>query len=527
MQIQFNHTTNIKVLKMKLSGKIILLATGSAIIGAAGSAIAMKQVLFPEGYVSSAMYEGNRDKANNGFFTVSQTPAPSTDFTTAAESTINGVVSIKSYATPRGYSQGGDGFFSDPFFEYFFGSPGGNQRRQQQQQQPKQQQLGLGSGVIISSDGYIVTNNHVIDEAEKLEVTLNDNRTFDATVVGSDSTTDLALIKIDATDLPVIPMGDSDALKVGEWVLAVGNPFGFTSTVTTGIVSAKARSIGASTHSRPMGIESYIQTDAAVNPGNSGGALVNLNGELIGINTAIYSQTGNYAGYSFAIPTSIVKKVAGDLRQFGTVQRAILGVGISDLSTAIAKEKGITAVTKGVYVGSVNDRSSAKEAGIKEGDVITKVNDVATDNVAQLQEQVAKHRPGDKVKVTYIRDNKTYTVDVKLLNTQGTVNMVKGSDFTDLGCAFKKVDESTLRQLNISNGVKVVDLKDGKFREAGVREGFIIYSINDSRVSSQEDVEKIYKAIMKGSGDEKVMILRGLYPSGKRGIYAVDLTQVD
>lgn len=509
---------------MKLSGKIILLATGSAIIGAAGSAIAMKQILFPEGYVSQTVYDGNQDKGRGGLFTVSQTPTQTTDFTTAAESTINGVVSIKSYATPRGYSQGGDGgFFNDPFFEYFFGSPGGNQRRQQSQ--PKQQQLGLGSGVIISSDGYIVTNNHVIDEAEKLEVTLNDNRTFDATVVGSDSTTDLALIKIDATGLPVIPMGDSDALKVGEWVLAVGNPFGFTSTVTTGIVSAKARSIGASTHSRPMGIESYIQTDAAVNPGNSGGALVNLNGELIGINTAIYSQTGNYAGYSFAIPTSIVKKVASDIRQFGTVQRAILGVGISDLSTAIAKEKGITAVTKGVYVGSVNDRSSAKEAGIQEGDVITKINDVATDNVAQLQEQVAQHRPGDKVKVTYVRDNKIYSVEVKLLNTQGNVNMVKSSDFTDLGCAFKKVDESVLRQLNISNGVKVVDLKNGKFRDAGVREGFIIYSINDNRVSSQDDVEKIYKAIMKGSGDEKVMILRGLYPSGKRGIYAVDLSQ--
>ncbi|MDE5650614.1 MAG: Do family serine endopeptidase [Duncaniella sp.] len=509
---------------MKLSGKIILLAGSSAIIGAAGSAVAMKQILFPEGYVQT-VYD-NQDKVNRGLFTVSQTPSQTTDFTTAAESTINGVVSIKSYATPRGYSQGSDGgFLSDPFFEYFFGSPGSNQRRQQPQQQPKQQQLGLGSGVIISSDGYIVTNNHVIDEAEKLEVTLNDNRTFDATVVGSDSTTDLALIKIDATDLPVIPMGDSDALKVGEWVLAVGNPFGFTSTVTTGIVSAKARSIGASTHSRPMGIESYIQTDAAVNPGNSGGALVNLNGELIGINTAIYSQTGNYAGYSFAIPTSIVKKVASDIRQFGTVQRAILGVGISDLSTAIAKEKGITAVTKGVYVGSVNDRSSAKEAGIQEGDVIIKVNDVATDNVAQLQEQVAQHRPGDKVKVSYVRDNKIYTVDVKLLNTQGNVNMVKNSDFTDLGCAFKKVDESVLRQLNISNGVKVVDLKNGKFREAGVREGFIIYSINDNRVSSQEDVEKIYKSIMKGGGDEKVMILRGLYPSGKRGIYAVDLSQ--
>lgn len=513
---------------MKLSGKIILLATGSAVLGSAVTTVAMKHALLSDNVVDVTTYTVD-NSASNGLFKVSHTPVQSTDFTEAAESTINGVVSIKSYATPRGYSQGGNGgFFNDPFFEYFFGSPNGNQRRQYQQQQPKQQQMGLGSGVIISADGYIVTNNHVIDDAERLEVTLNDNRTFDATVIGSDSMTDLALIKIDAKDLPVIPMGDSDALKVGEWVLAVGNPFGFTSTVTTGIVSAKARSIGSATHSsRPMGIESYIQTDAAVNPGNSGGALVNLSGELIGINTAIYSQTGNYAGYSFAIPTSIVKKVASDLRQFGTVQRAVLGIGISDLSNEIAKDKGITAVTKGVYVGSVSDRSSAKEAGIVEGDVIVKINDVATDNVAQLQEQVSKYRPGDKIKVSYIRDNKPYSVEVKLLNQQGTTNMTKASDFTDLGCAFKKVDEATLKQLGISNGVKIVDVRDGHFRDAGVREGFIIYSINDTRVSSPEDVEKIYKAIMKGNGDEKVMIIRGLYPTGKRGIYAVDLTPAE
>ncbi|MDE6050044.1 MAG: trypsin-like peptidase domain-containing protein, partial [Paramuribaculum sp.] len=241
-------------------------------------------------------------------FQVVSHPALDTDFTKAAESTINGVVSIKSFATPRA-SQG----FSDPFFDFFFGSPGRQQPQHPQEQ--KQQPMGLGSGVIISSDGYIVTNNHVIDGAEKLEITLNDNRTFNATVIGADASTDLALIKIEANDLPIIPFGDSDALKVGEWVLAVGNPFGFTSTVTAGIVSAKARSISQATSSRRMGIESYIQTDAAVNPGNSGGALVNLRGELIGINTAIYSQTGNYAGYSFAIPTSIVTKIMTDIKQ--------------------------------------------------------------------------------------------------------------------------------------------------------------------------------------------------------------------
>ena len=488
---------------MKLTGKIIMLAAGTAVISSAMTAVAMRNALFNDDVerVGSFTEMFDQGKASAGSFTkVAQLPANHSDFTTAAESTINGVVSIKSYATPRGYSQGGNGgFFNDPFFEYFFGSPNGGSRRsqpRQQEQQRQQQPSGLGSGVIISADGYIVTNNHVIDDAERLEVTLNDNRTFDATVIGTDATTDLALIKIDAKDLPVIPMGDSEALKVGEWVLAVGNPFGFTSTVTTGIVSAKSRSIGGHNNGR-MGIESYIQTDAAVNPGNSGGALVNLAGELIGINTAIYSQTGNYAGYSFAVPTSIVKKVMSDLRQFGTVQRAVLGVSISDLTNEIAKEYNITAVTKGVYVGDVSDRSSAKEAGLQKNDVIIKINDTPTDNVAQLQEQVAKYRPGDKVKVTYIRDNKTQSVDVTLRNPQGNMQMTKAGDITDLGCAFKKVDESTLRQLGLSNGVQVTGLSKGRFSDSGVKQGFIVYSINDSRVSSPEDVEKIYKAIMK------------------------------
>lgn len=514
---------------MKLTGKIIMLAAGTAVLSSAVTAVAMKQALYADDRSLGSYNElFEQNPSNNGSFTkVAQLPASHDDFTSAAESTINGVVSIKSYATPRGYGQSGNGggFFNDPFFEYFFGNPGGNNRRMQprQQEQQKQQPSGLGSGVILSADGYIVTNNHVIDEADRLEVTLNDNRTFDATVVGADPTTDLALIKIDASDLPTIPMGDSESLKVGEWVLAVGNPFGFTSTVTTGIVSAKGRSIGSHNHGR-MGIESYIQTDAAVNPGNSGGALVNLSGELIGINTAIYSQTGNYAGYSFAIPTSIVKKIVSDLKQYGTVQRAVLGISIQDLSNEIAKEHGITAVTKGVYVGDVSDRSSAKEAGLQKNDVIVSINEVNTDNVARLQEQIAKYRPGDKIKVTYYRDNKKNTVEVKLRNPQGNMEVTKAGDFTDLGCAFKKVDESTLRQLGLSNGVQVVGLSAGLFRDFGVKDSFIIYSINDSRVSSPDDVEKIYKSIMKGSGDEKVMILRGVYPTGKRGIYAVDLS---
>lgn len=477
------------------------------------------------------------DEVNNGsvandsgqvsnLFTVSKRTTTPTDFTYAAENTVNGVVSIKSFATPRSSYRGGSDTFSDPFFDFFFG-PNPYRRRQQQQQpeEQEQKQLGLGSGVIISSDGYIVTNNHVIDGAERLEVTLNDNRNFNATVVGADATTDLALIKIDAEDLPIIPIGDSDALKVGEWVLAVGNPFGFTSTVTAGIVSAKARNISSVTNGRQMGVESFIQTDAAVNPGNSGGALVNTNGELVGINTAIYSQTGNYAGYSFAIPSSIVTKIITDLKQYGAVQRAILGIAFSELTPQLAKEKNITAINAGLYVGKVEERSAAMEAGLQEGDVIIEINGVETHTSGQLQEQMSKYRPGDKITISFIRDNKKQTVNATLRNNQGNTNITKASDVMDLGCAFQKVSSETMRQLGIRSGVQVVGLKDGKFKSAGMKEGFIILDINNTRVSSQEDVEKIYKAIMKSDEYDKVMFITGIYPTGKKRYFAVSLSE--
>lgn len=477
------------------------------------------------------------DEVNNGsvandsgqvsnLFTVSKRTTTPTDFTYAAENTVNGVVSIKSFATPRSSYRGGSDAFSNPFFDFFFG-PNPYRRRQQQQQpeEQEQKQLGLGSGVIISSDGYIVTNNHVIDGAERLEVTLNDNRNFNATVVGADATTDLALIKIDAEDLPIIPIGDSDALKVGEWVLAVGNPFGFTSTVTAGIVSAKARNISSVTNGRQMGVESFIQTDAAVNPGNSGGALVNTNGELVGINTAIYSQTGNYAGYSFAIPSSIVTKIITDLKQYGAVQRAVLGIAFSELTPQLAKEKNITAINAGLYVGKVEERSAAMEAGLQEGDVIIEINGVETHTSGQLQEQMSKYRPGDKITISFIRDNKKQTVNATLRNNQGNTNITKASDVMDLGCAFQKVSSETMRQLGIRSGVQVVGLKDGKFKSAGMKEGFIILDINNTRVSSQEDVEKIYKAIMKSDEYDKVMFITGIYPTGKKRYFAVSLSE--
>ena len=445
-----------------------------------------------------------------------------TDFTKAAESTINGVVSIKCYATPRSYSYGGYDPFNDPFFDYFFGE------RRQQRQQPKQQeqqQTGLGSGVIISKDGYIVTNNHVIDGAERLEIVLNDNRTFNATVVGTDPNTDLALVKIDAEDLHVIPMGNSDELKVGEWVLAVGNPFSFTSTVTAGIVSAKGRNISQITQGHPMGIESYIQTDAAVNPGNSGGALVNLDGKLVGINTAIYSKTGNYVGYSFAIPSTIVKKIVGDIKEFGAVQRAMLGISFTELSAKMASEKNITAVNYGIYIAKIEERSAAMEGGLQEGDVIIAINGAPTRTTAQMQEQMNKFRPGDKVTVKYIRDNKEYSTVVTLRNSQGNTKITKASDIFDLGCAFTEVPAETLKQLEIRSGVQVSGIKDGKFKNSGIKDGFIILEINNTRISSKEDIEKIYKEIIKGNDSDKVMFITGIYPTGKKVYYAVDLSE--
>ena len=464
------------------------------------------------------------------FITVSRAPSFETDFTKAAESTVNSVVCIKSFVDRSQQYGGQQGGYMDPFgmFDFFFGP----QQRQQPQQQPRQKksepvQSGLGSGVILSEDGYIVTNNHVIDGADRLDVLLNDNSTYEARVIGTDESTDLALIKIDAKGLKAIKVGDSEALRLGEWVLAVGNPFGFNSTVTTGIVSAKARSLGSDSHRRnKMGIEAFIQTDAALNPGNSGGALVNLNGELVGINAAIYSNTGSYTGFSFAIPTTIMAKVVADLREYGTVQRAVLGISVADLTAEIAKEKGITATKSGVLVAGVSDRSTAKELELKEDDVIVAINGTDIKNLPELHEQLAKYRPGQEITVSYYRDNKKITKKATLRNTQGDTAITKKGDFSDIGCAFMKLGSDTLKELGLSNGVKVTGLKGGPFKNAGVKEGFIIIEINDRPVRSSEDVENIYNRIMKDDDNEdKVMILKGIYSNGKKGYYAVNLAE--
>lgn len=465
-------------------------------------------------------------KGESQFFNVARTQSFDTDFTQAAESTVNSVVCIKSYATRHQNPYNSYGGGMDPFgmFDFFFGPQQPRQQQPRHERKSEPVQTGLGSGVILTADGYIVTNNHVIDGADKLEVLLNDNSTYEARIVGTDEMTDLALLKIDAKGLKAIQFGDSEALKVGEWVLAVGNPFGFNSTVTAGIVSAKARSLAQSGRQNSLGIESFIQTDAALNPGNSGGALVNLNGELVGINSAIYSNTGSYSGFSFAIPTTIVSKVMTDLRQYGTVQRAVLGITIGDLTPEICKEKDIKATKTGVIVASVSDRSTARELGLETDDVITAIDGVEIANMAQLHEQLSKFRPGDRITVTYVRDNKTHTASATLRNSQGNTDITKKGDFASLGAAFMKLSQETKQHMGISHGVQVSGLKSGLLKDAGVKDGFIITEVNDNPVNNPDDVEYIYNAVMRDENQDKVLFLTGVYPTGKKRYYAIDLS---
>ena len=375
---------------------------------------------------------------------------------------------------------------------------------------------------VVSASCYIVTNNHVIDNATEVEVTLNDKRTFKAEIVGVDTSTDIALLKIDADTLPILSLGNSDLLKIGEWVLAVGNPFNLTSTVTAGIVSAKARDINIL--NSEMKIESFIQTDAAVNPGNSGGALVNTNGELVGINTAIASQTGSYAGYSFAIPVSIVGKVIADLKEFGVVQRAVLGVQIRNITDEFAKEKGLKTL-KGAYVVSVVKGSSAEVADLKEGDIIISVNDVQVETSSQLQEQVGRYRPGNKVKVGYIRNMKQYEVVVELKNRSGNTNVVKAVDLNILGAKFSPVSESFKYKYRIKGGILVDSVeREGLFSQSGIRKGFVILKINNENVYSLKDMENVLSKVQSTDEEYRALFVSGLYPDGKIVHYAVNLT---
>ncbi len=418
------------------------------------------------------------------------------DFTAAASATVDAVVHVKIRSQ---YT-----VVENPIYNFLFGRP-----NYQQQEMPV---VASGSGVIISRDGYIVTNNHVVEGADALEVTLDDNRTFTAKVIGADPTTDIALIKIDGDNFPFIPWGNSDNLKVGEWVLAIGNPFNLASTVTAGIVSAKARNINII--NKNTAIEAFIQTDAAVNPGNSGGALVNTAGELVGVITAIASPTGSFSGYSFAVPERIARKIVSDLMEYGTVQRAFIGISINEVTSETAQKNGVTSL-KGVYVSSVADGGAAAEAGIKAGDVILKVNDVEVNKVSELQEQIGRYRPGQQISVTVLHGEKTRTMNLTLRNIDGGTSLqTQGETMEILGASVRTVNPQTASSLRIRGGVEITALADGKFKQAGIKEGFIITSVNRHPMRSADEL----KAILSNS--KGGIYIEGVYPNGKSAYYA-------
>ena len=424
------------------------------------------------------------------------------DFVDAADMTLHAVVHIKSELQQR------NKVYNDFFdlFDDFFGNP-----RHQYYNAPV---IATGSGVIISADGYVVTNNHVVQNANRLEVTLNDKRTYEATVIGTDPTTDLALVKIDGEDLPFLKYGNSDNLKVGEWVLAVGNPFNLTSTVTAGIVSAKARNINIL--GEVGAIESFIQTDADVNRGNSGGALVNIQGELVGINAAIASNTGSYTGYSFAIPVNIVKKVIGDIIDYGEIQRAYLGISFREIDSEFAKEKGLDEI-KGIYIDEVMDKGAAEEAGLNSGDVIVRVDNSKINSKSELLEAIGTKRPGDEVTVYAQRGNKMQQFKVTLQNRSGNTDIVKTDNIEILGGMFEPVSDQLKESLKIKHGLRITDLESGKLKESGVQEGFIIMYIDKNPVKTVDELKYML------SGKKGGTLIEGIYPNGQRAYYGIGL----
>lgn len=453
--------------------------------------------------------------------TESVTPGQRVDLTYAAEKALPSVVHIKyvqnsKIKTVEVESDPFSDFFSDPFGGFFGRGNGGRQKRQVQ----TPRRTATGSGVIISKDGYIVTNNHVVEGADELTVTLNDNSEYSARIIGNDKTTDLALLKIDGNNLPAISIASSDNIRIGEWVLAVGNPLGLNNTVTAGIVSAKARSLGAN------GVESFIQTDAAINQGNSGGALVNARGQLIGINAMLYSQTGSYSGYGFAIPTTIMNKVVDDLKKYGTVQRAMIGIQGGDVKKYVdsQKEQGKEVdlgTMEGIYVSKVVDGGAAADAGIEDGDVIVAVDGHKVTNMAELQEIIARKRPGDKVSLTYLHEKKKHTETVTLKNEQGNTNVMKHADLDVLGANFREITDAQKKQLSINVGIEVIKVNNGKMKDAGISRGFIIQKVNDVQIKTIDDMQNVVKEA--STSNEPVLYIQGIYPTGKKAYFAIPL----
>ena len=421
------------------------------------------------------------------------------DFTYAAESAVDAVVYVK-VTTTQTMQQG-----PSSIFDYFFGYPQGGPAPQQREK------VGSGSGVIIRKDGYIVTNNHVIDGATKIEVTLNNNQTYPATLVGTDPATDVALLKVEADNLPVIPFGDSDKLRLGEWVIAIGSPYDLRSTITAGIVSAKGRSMPS--YTGEFKVESFIQTDAAVNPGNSGGALVDKAGNLVGINTAIYSQTGSYSGYSFAVPVNIVKKIAYDLMDYGSVKRAVLGITMAPIDDKIVEELKLSS-RNGVYINEVSKSGAADKAGIKAGDVLIAIDSTKVTTASSVQEIVSTFSPGDKAVVTVIRDGKEKEIEVTFKgSSQENGTLADDGSVAFYGSSIKSADEKLLEKFGLKNGVEIVELGPGKLMDAGAVEGFIILYVNDHPVKTPQDVIDIVKK------SKRTVFVEGITPAGRVGYF--------
>ncbi|SMB96476.1 protease Do [Hymenobacter roseosalivarius DSM 11622] len=439
------------------------------------------------------------------------------NFVAAASSVTPAVVHVMTEYAPKIRSSAGSERM-DPLLRQFFGEDfeqyhGGGSGRAQGPQ------MGSGSGVIIAANGYIVTNNHVIDKADKIEVVLDDKRKYKAELVGTDPTTDLALLKVQADNLPFVRYGNSDNVKVGEWVLAIGNPFNLNSTVTAGIISAKGRNIGILQREDRMGLESFLQTDAVVNRGNSGGALVNLNGDLVGINSAIASQSGNFEGYSFAVPSSIVSKVVDDLLKYKVVQRALLGVQIREVDARLASEKKLKNLN-GVYVEELSENSAASAAGLEKGDVITEINGAKVNTSSQLQEQVARYRPGDKIKVAYLRGGDERKATATLRNATGTTEVVRAEVVKAVkyeGATLEPVTSQELSKLGIEGGAKIKGIRDSNFRQTGIADGFIITRIDKNKVTKPQDVQRYLEIAKNGDG----ALVEGIYPDGRKAYYPI------
>ena len=509
----------------KMKKNVITMMVATCVVATAFSAITVKTTLANSPEVQALQQPKVQQAQQPAAEPMSQQmpqqtalPVQPVDLTMAAERALPSVVHIKYVQNSKIQTvevEDPFGGFFDPF-GFFDRGQSGKQKRQVQT--PKK--TATGSGVIISSDGYIVTNNHVVEGADELTVTLSDSKEYSARIIGNDKTTDLALIKIDGKNLPAISIANSDDVKVGEWVLAIGNPLGLNNTVTAGIISAKARTLGANN------VESFIQTDAAINAGNSGGALVNTSGQLIGINAMLYSQTGANIGYGFAIPTAMMNKVVDDLKKYGNVQRAMIGISGRDVKAQVdaEKEEGKEAdygTMEGIYVDSVVEDGAAQEAGIEKGDVITEIDGQKVRKFGDLSGIIAQKRPGDKVTITYLHNKKKTTKQITLKNEQGNTKVVKNADMDVLGADFREITKTQKEQLEIGYGLEVIKVNGGKMKDAGIPRGFIIQKVNDESMKTVEDLEKIVK--QASISKEPVLIIRGIYPTGKKGYFVVEL----